>query len=520
MISSIKKVLLTLAMLMLVLNVASAWSNPVPRRREMQESMFRLITSVGYRTAQDSTEWCGEERTKGGRPYEWSKYRGMSVYLLDLYLALQFDPACNDNINALRTMFIDTPTLPSSYNANSTWWKTVFFPKSLDAFTCGFTGSKLSDFEFVSEDLSANFDSDFTKQKLWYLIEDYMLGQYKQRENPNRRLDFDAGLYIPFIDHITGGIYTTQHMLRVGFPTFMGRSLWFLLHSLAYRVQEIPAISPTSMEDINNRMTIFITYFAYNHPCPFCREHFISHVSVNDRYARDLVENEAIRFYPIDHLLMSIDGTLSGKLSTIVATDKTSASKFFWKLHNAVTSSVEQGCVCMTQEGLDVAPFNCIFDSTKTRQKSYPMFQRIYPTAMRFEFILTDDHNKTMFFDSRNAMRDIELAISKVDSLELRKELFRYWARDIPLTTGTLMKVANLTTMINEMSNIFIKTPILKQQYSMGTPVIGADLEAFLGTSNTRSQIPTPIGMITKLPQVCKAEHEKNLSACMKAYVH
>ncbi|KYQ89612.1 hypothetical protein DLAC_09572 [Tieghemostelium lacteum] len=488
-------------------------------KRQMQESVFRLMTAIAYRTSQDPRIWCEEVRgAEGGREYSWSDFRGHSVYLLDLYISLQFDVACETQLLALRSLLLNQISSPQPFRTNATWWQDVYLPTAVDAFTCGFTSSKLEDFDFVSHDLRENFNTDAFKQKLWYLIGNYLNSIYKQRENNNRRLDFDSGLYIPFLDKYTGGDYTVTNQMRVGFPTYLGRSIWFLFHAMGQRIADSSCTDQAMLDDLFERSRIWLTFFATLHPCPFCREHFLSHVSVNDRFASDPLNNEAIRYYPIEHLLLGgVEGTLAGKVSAIKSSDKNSLAIFFWKLHNAVTSSVEMGCSCFTEEIEDKDPYNCVFDPTNTTQIRYPRMGRVFPVTKRFEFILTTNHNYTLFDDSRSQLETSIKKITSIDNLTLRIELWKYWNNGTKISETSQNQVTELTTEIEKMTNSFLQLGILQQQYSHNETLSCAKLTEQLSALKSRDNITTPDPTkIARLSDKC-AKYLTD-SACNKQY--
>ncbi|KAN0040894.1 hypothetical protein ACTFIV_003430 [Dictyostelium citrinum] len=489
------------------------------KKQEIQKASFQFLSAAAYRNAQKDREWCEEEKIKGGRPYVWSEYRGMVINYLDLYVALQFDPDCNTNIATLRSLFVNQIAQPDPYPVNSTWWESVFLPTALDAFSCGFNGSKIEDHEFVSDDLLENFDNDKMKQDIWYMIGTYMTSIYKQRENINRRLDFDAGLYIPFLDKYTGGDYTKTQQMRVGFPTYLGRSLWAVFHIIAQRVSDSSCESSASVyTSLTDKFKNFMVYFPLNHACPFCREHMISKVLVNDRYAHDDYSSEAIRFFPIEHLLMGgTGGDLIAKLSTVRADDKRSIAAFFWKLHNAVTSSVEQGCQCFTEEIEDVDPYHCEFNSNIAIQQRYPRQQRSYPFAKRFEFILNEKHNYTLFKETRKQFINITTQINILDTIQVRIELFKYWNdSNYKISEDTQIKINQLIILIDDMTKTFLDTPVLSEAYSFKDSILNCTItEEFFASLNS-SDVEPPNYSIPRTPQRCM--NETKPSSCETQY--
>ena len=108
---------------------------------------------------------------------------------------------------------------------------------------------------------------------------------------------------------------------------------------------------------------IMVGYFGLTHPCPYCRYDFLSWVSRNDARWEDLGQNNEVtgvrygrrklvsesELYPLEYLFLG--GSMAEKLETIV--DGPSLMLFFWKIHNAVTSSISGSLQCKMQEETD-----------------------------------------------------------------------------------------------------------------------------------------------------------------------
>ncbi|EGC40166.1 hypothetical protein DICPUDRAFT_147008 [Dictyostelium purpureum] len=500
-------------------NIAFHGGKELTKVEEIQQASFRFLISSAYRNSQKSREWCEESKVVGGRPYLWSDHRTMAINYIDLYIALQFDTACETQLKDLRKIYFDQVAQPTPFNDNKEFWEGTLLPKMLDAFSCGFTSSKIEDFDFVSDDLLTDFNTDQTKQKIWHMINDYMLSIYKQRENPNRRLDFDAGLYVPFLDTLSNTSYTFDQNMRVGFPTYIGRSLWHIFHTIAQRISDSECTDTSFYEHITELFKNFMVAFARGqHPCPFCREHFASHVLINDRNTEDPLSSEAVRFYPIEHLLMGgVVGDAKAKFSTITSTDKRSLAAFFWKLHNTVTSSVEASCSCYMEESYDTDPYKCIFNSESIEQKRYPRQYRSYPFMKRFEFILTPDHNFTLYKETRESFKSTNNEINALDTLELRKELFWYWKNGTKVSEDTNKTIQKLTDLIEKMTKEFLDSPILSV-YSYTTNPLNCETSTqYLNDLlNSTSKIEAPLFEIPIIPELC----EKHVvpSACDKQY--
>jgi hypothetical protein len=138
--------------------------------------------------------------------------------------------------------------------------------------------------------------------------------------------DFDVSLYVPFLvgRHLDPkyALYRKEGHLRTGFPTYSGPAAWKLFHTVAARIAEVQercgdigssspgsgghdgssATSATTpppppaadggggggdgggggVNPLVVRFKTTLTYFLQNHPCPYCREHFLSRLSRND----------------------------------------------------------------------------------------------------------------------------------------------------------------------------------------------------------------------------------------------
>ncbi|EGC40129.1 hypothetical protein DICPUDRAFT_74327 [Dictyostelium purpureum] len=506
--------------ILLIINIVNSFhtDKTYDKKFEIQRASFFFLTANAYRYSLENEQWCEESKVAGGRPYVWSDYRNTAISYLDLYIALQFDSSCEDKLVQLRKWYADNVEQPTSFAKNSEMWESDYLPMVTDAFTCGFNGSKLVDYDIVSHDLRENFDNEPLKQKIWHMIGPYMTSIYKQRENANRRLDLDAGLYIPFLDKYTGFHYTKEQQMRIGFPTYMGRALWYIFHTLAQRIAD----NECSV-DINDKLfeiaKNFVVYFTKgSHPCPICKEHFISRILVNDRFAPDSIDNEAMRYYPIEHLLLGgIAGDAHAKISTIKASDKNSLAAFFWIVHNAVTASVDNGCSCFTEENEDDKPYNCVMDYRFQVQQQFPRQQRSYPFMKRFEFILTPDHNYTLFDDARDQFRSILGQINSLDTFALRNELISYWQTGKNISADGQSKVTQLLELINNMTNQFIASKVLEKVYTY-SDTVPLNCDIILEKLDSSPQVDTPTIVFDKTPAVCKPYLQPSL--CDQQYLY
>jgi len=139
-------------------------------------------------------------------------------------------------------------------------------------------------------------------------------------------------MYVPFLDVFLGRGYVEHREMRVSFPYYLGPSTWTLFHTIA----EI------SRSEAKGRMMIeafkeLLPRFQEIYPCPYCRHHMTSYV----------FQNKEPDLYPLEWTLLGpkpengdISCKLEDKLATI--TNARSLRLFVWKLHNAVSSSIER----------------------------------------------------------------------------------------------------------------------------------------------------------------------------------
>lgn len=163
---------------------------------KIQEATFRLLQGTAYRLWQNET-WCYEEKTHGGRLYNFTEAKAMMLSLLDLEILLQFDQACATNLMKLRQLLVNVTETP---NKTSDWWRSAWYNISLEAFSCGFVSPQ--SYLFVPHDLKGHIESNIMLQKTWRLVQDWIWSSYKMREFSKRRDDYDVSLYISFIDNL------------------------------------------------------------------------------------------------------------------------------------------------------------------------------------------------------------------------------------------------------------------------------------------------------------------------------
>ena len=198
------------------------------------------------------------------------------------------------------------------------------------------------------------------------------------------------------------------------------------------------------MDKLLSTITQMVLYFGLTHPCPYCRYHFMARVSRNDQHWQQLGDiNEVKRdgsstsesaVYPLEYLFLGgLNGPdLEDKLSSI--TDGKSLMLFFWKMHNAVSSSVSLSMTCKTQELADEASYACTpapdsslvwtgSDRPEERMTSR-LLGRTWPTSNRFMFWLNSTDTYT---EVRNQMEDAHVELNQLDrelGTSLRED---YW---------------------------------------------------------------------------------------------
>lgn len=140
----------------------------------------------------------------------------------------------------------------------------------------------------------------------------------------------------------------------------------------------------------------------------------------------DLTSEAAL--YPIEYLFVGgVDGAnLEDKLSSI--TDGSSLLLYFWKVHNAVSSSVNRGLTCKTEEQADDPSYACSPDGSiifySDEVASTRLLGRVWPTATRFQFWLSETDT---YADIRGDMEDAHVELNKLDREYGRTLRDLYW---------------------------------------------------------------------------------------------
>lgn len=361
------------------------------------------------------------------------------INLLDLYLALEFDVACSPQLSNLRQVIVSQTSVPQW-----DWWNGTWFNSTVEAFSCGFVApSQLP--PLLTEDLVGSYRNNVMLQKVWRLTESFFASKYKAKEKwVTEQDDFGTSLYVPFIENLVNTSYVKRNEMRIHYPYFAGRAAWFVFHVMAQKIADCPGQSQQQL--VSRFVQFFLGFASSGQSCPYCREHFISHVSRNDREALAAVASEGVNYYPLEWLLLGPD--LNSKISKI--TNGSDLVLFIWKLHNAVTSSVENGCDCRLLESDDDLPFDCSRDPPRQ-----PRQYRAWPFLARFEF----DMDPVTWRSQRAAMRNVTTSINAFDTADLRLNLFHHPEK--------VVLDANLLAQLKKLDEFMLNA--LRQQYGWAT---------------------------------------------------
>jgi hypothetical protein len=197
-------------------------------------------------------------------------------------------------------------------------------------------------FQPFAQDVEVGFPNCPARIKLairqaWRLTEHYLNGLEKRRE----REEFGRGSgylsqYVAFIDVWLGRRDVEQSEMRLSFPYYIGPAVWCFLHSSAEIVENLEL--PEKAEAIA-RFKRFFRAFATMYPCPYCRHHL-------NRY---VLRNSEVDHYPIEFLFLGqkpdnppLQISPEERLEEIRAEKQGALRLFVWKLHNAVSSSIQR----------------------------------------------------------------------------------------------------------------------------------------------------------------------------------
>eukprot|EP00747_Dinoflagellata_sp_TGD_P140370 gnl/TRDRNA2_/TRDRNA2_176002_c1_seq2.p1 gnl/TRDRNA2_/TRDRNA2_176002_c1~~gnl/TRDRNA2_/TRDRNA2_176002_c1_seq2.p1 ORF type:complete len:347 (+),score=68.66 gnl/TRDRNA2_/TRDRNA2_176002_c1_seq2:56-1096(+) len=219
---------------------------------------------------------------------------------------------------------MDTPDEEETHERLDDW-----FAKRKDA----------GEFRQFGRDLCEAWESGkLTKQeklnavRSWRLTRHYLNGVQKRRERGGdgvtHRFTGDLSMYVPFLDVCVGRAYCENASVRATFPYFLGPTTWSMFHTVAQ--------TAAKNEALIEKFKATLLHFPRIYACPFCRHHMNLYVFRN-------LEPE---LYPLEWTL--IPAPKDGKVETTPAekigaiSDAKSLRLFIWKLHNAVSSSIER----------------------------------------------------------------------------------------------------------------------------------------------------------------------------------
>lgn len=385
----------------------------------IESAAFILLTTTAHRVYQSERLWCWDydiytggpkdgQLCPSGRPYLFADFVTFAVQLIDLLEAIQATP-CVHRGDKLRATLLAAPEAPPLV-----WYKETFLPMAADYASCGYGEPASEDLAQVPQDIANRWDELLARQ-LWRLTSHYMRGATKRREFTRAESeDFDVGLYVPFWDDVyqhgeaefdawllkDGGL----GFIRAGSPFWQGPATWFLWHHAAARIKEMEELPGCGGASLVAPLLLafknLLAAYAPVHPCPYCREHFQSRVSRNDRDWQTAVapiyggespfngnyNTSETPLYPLEYLFLSHDAdSISTKLDTVESSDD--LMLFLWKIHNAVQSSVKYNTACRREETFDEALFAC----ESPPAGFFPdggYSPRRWPFSRRFEFTL------------------------------------------------------------------------------------------------------------------------------------
>ena len=280
------------------------------------------------------------------------------------------------------------------------------------------------------------------------------------------------------------------------------------------------------MDKLLSTITQMVLYFGLTHPCPYCRYHFMARVSRNDQHWQQLGDiNEVTRdgsstsesaVYPLEYLFLGgLNGPdLEDKLSSI--TDGKSLMLFFWKMHNAVSSSVSLSMTCKTQELADEASYACTpapdsslvwtgSDRPEERMTSR-LLGRTWPTSNRFMFWLNSTDTYT---EVRNQMEDAHVELNQLDrelGTSLRED---YWTEgaDKEQNMDAAQAVMDAIAKLDES---ILESNVLYTEYANAANLPSCDAFEESMDAFEPLDVPLPLfdGNFPFLPDACMANHD------------
>jgi hypothetical protein len=181
--------------------------------------------------------------------------------------------------------------------------------------------------------------------RAWRLSRHYFMGPQKQRERSSEsgvdhRQSGDLTQYVVFLDVYLQKSFVQEAGMRLTFPYFIGPTTWIWHHLVAERAAEWQADRTAESLALVEKFADYFKIFVTLYPCPYCRHHLNEFVYLNKE--RDL--------YPVEYLFVgwepsgeNLQGILRPGEKLKYIKDGRTLRLFVWKLHNAVSSSIERG---------------------------------------------------------------------------------------------------------------------------------------------------------------------------------
>jgi len=545
----------------------------------IEAAAFRLLTTQSVRVYRNTT-FCSSS-SPDGVPYKYWNWVTSAISLLDLIEQLQLLPErCNKFHIPLRELLLPgrneslLPDLdyvigmqaddPPAETIPYDWWETEFLPITAEAFSCGFNEETdtIANPNILPNDIREYFPESRTIQQVWRLVKGYIRGPQKQRERRQQQESFDVTLYVPFLDvpqaKINSGINPRpsgkrSSVLRTGYPTYQGPAVWFLFHTIAARFYDIEqqcTISDNSNTDLITTVKNFVGYFGLTGPCPYCRYHLMQRVSRNDMDWLSLgdgvnkqrakvynVEKKEYEFefvsesnlYPLEYLFVTGEKKAPTTLNKLLSiTDGESMMKYFWKLHNAVSTSVLFGLTCRTDEETAELPWACINNATNLPPNEFLPIEyqqflgntgkyeptttrdlgRAWPTGNRFAFWLSAGK----FGTARSELKSATTKLKMLDDTYGTQIRQLYWTADYTDTYLEGGVAANqVLAAVEELDKAMLKTNLLFTEYvSNKQPDCSKFEKSIKLYKPLNAVLPfTPEGNFPGLPSTCNKDNDE-----------
>lgn len=284
------------------------------------------------------------------------------------------------------------------------------------------------------------------------------------------------------------------------------------------------------MGKILTTVTNTVLYFGLTHPCPYSRYHFMNRVSRNDadwnelgdinQLTRDGEFTSEVALYPLEYLFLGgIDGaSLEDKLASV--TDGSSLMLLFWKMHNAVTSSVNRGITCNTQEQADDPNFACSPDGSsivyaegtvgaESRRSTTRLLGRAWPTATRYQFWLSDTET---YDTARDKLEEAHVELNQLDRNYGTALRDSYWTRGDD-KESYIEEAQEVMDAVAKLDEAMLESGLLYTEYiNMANKPICESLDKALDIFEPLN-VPSPLdedGNFPFLPDGCMTEEEHN----------